>query len=191
MNVDGAFEQSVRLIREHERAENLDEFAAFGGEDGSTKDAVVGGVDDELHETSGFAALDGAGDVGHRTSADLQLETFGASFFFGEAYTAELRIGEDAVRDEAVFNSQILSFDEIAVNNLEVIVRDVGERGAAFAIAESPNARNIGLEAAVHFDEAVLVGFNACFVEGETVGVGTATSGDQEMRAGNARRARR
>src|SRR5258708_15009623 len=92
VNVDGAFEQSVRLIREHERAENLDEFAAFGGEDGSTKDAVVGGGDDGLHETSGFAPLDGPGDVAHRTSADLQLETFGPSFSLSDADTPAFQL---------------------------------------------------------------------------------------------------
>ena len=71
MNVHRAFQQSVRLPCEHESAEDLHEFAAFGSKDGSAQDAVVRSIDDNFHEAGGFAALDRARHIGHRASADF------------------------------------------------------------------------------------------------------------------------
>src|SRR6266481_2307943 len=71
VDVDGALQERVGLFREHESAENLHEFAAFGSEDGSAEDAVVRSIDDNFHEAGGFAALDRAGDVRHRASANF------------------------------------------------------------------------------------------------------------------------
>src|SRR6266478_7116309 len=93
VNVDGALQKRVRLIRQHERAEDLHEFAAFRGEDGSAEDAVIRSIDDNFHEAGGFAALDGARNVSHGASANFKFKTFGASFFFGQTDTSELRIG--------------------------------------------------------------------------------------------------
>jgi hypothetical protein len=187
VDVDGAFEERVGLIGEHEGAEDLHEFTSFGSEDGGTENVVVGGIDDELHETGGFAALDGAGDVGHGTFSDFQLEAFGAGFFFGEADAAELRIGKNTVGYEAVFCGQMLAFDEIAVDDLKIVVGDMREGGAAFAIAEGPEAGDIGFEAGIYVDKAALVGFNAGFVKIEVGGVRTAAGGDQEMGTGDVR----
>src|SRR6266481_10143565 len=83
MDVDGALQERVGLFREHESAENLHEFASFGGEDGSAEDTVVRSIDDNFHEAGGFAALDGARNVSHGASANFKFKTFGASFFFG------------------------------------------------------------------------------------------------------------
>src|SRR5439155_7971657 len=156
MNVDRAFQQSVRLPCEHESAEDLHEFAAFGSEEGSTQDAVVRSIDDNLHEAGGLATFDSTGYIGHGASADFWFETFGAGFLLGHANAAELRIGENAGRNEAIFNREIFPFHQIAVNNLEIVVGNVRESGAALAIAEGPDAGNIGLEPAVHFDVAAL-----------------------------------
>src|SRR6266436_3011758 len=71
MGVDSALQHRVRLIRKHQCAEDLHQFASFGCKDGSAKDAVVRSVHDELHEADGFAALDGAGHISHRTFSDF------------------------------------------------------------------------------------------------------------------------
>ena len=63
------------------------------------------------------------------------------------------------------------------------------EGGTALAISEGPDAGDVGFEAGVHFDETVLVGFDAGFVEAKIVGIWTAAGGDQEMGTGDARRA--
>src|SRR6266436_5541692 len=71
VDVDSTFQQCVGLIRKHQCAEDLHQFASFGCKDGSAKDAVVRSIHDELHEAGGFAALDGAGHIGHRASSDF------------------------------------------------------------------------------------------------------------------------
>src|SRR6266851_9653614 len=71
VDVDGALEQRVRLFREHESAEDLHQLASFGGKDGSSQDAVIRSVHDELHKPHCFAALDGARHEGHRALADF------------------------------------------------------------------------------------------------------------------------
>src|SRR5712664_2167404 len=85
VNIDGALQKRVRLIREHESAEDLHEFATLGGKDGSAEDAVIRSVDDNFHEARCFAALNGARHVGHRASANFKFKSFGASIFFGHA----------------------------------------------------------------------------------------------------------
>src|SRR6267378_5356666 len=64
VDVDGALQQRMRLVREHESAEDLHQLASFGGEDGSAKDAVVRSIDDNFHEAGGFAALNGTRHIG-------------------------------------------------------------------------------------------------------------------------------
>ncbi len=136
MDVDGALQECIRLIRQHEGAEDLDQLAAFGCQDGGSQNAVVRGVHDELHQPCGFAALDGARHIGHRAFSDFELVTHSASFFLGHADAAELRIGEYTVRHGAMFDGEILPFHQIAVNNLEIVIGDVRECRATFAIAE-------------------------------------------------------
>jgi len=70
-NIDGALQKCVGLIREHEGAEDLHEFAAFGCEDGSPENAVVGCIDHDFHEPRGFAALDGSRHTSHRAFSDF------------------------------------------------------------------------------------------------------------------------
>src|SRR2546430_17258732 len=93
MNVDRAFQQSVRLPCEHERAEDLHEFAAFGSEDGSAQDAVVRSIDDDLHEAGGFPAPNGARYGAPSASAIFCFVNVGGAFLSGNAIPADLAIG--------------------------------------------------------------------------------------------------
>src|SRR2546429_9731553 len=115
MNVDRAFQQSVRLPCEHERAEDLHEFAAFGSEDGSAQDAVVRSIYDDLHEAGGFAALDRARLGGHLAFNEFLVVTSGAGFSLGYGVAAELRILGNAGRYEVLFYREILSFSQLSV----------------------------------------------------------------------------
>src|SRR5437879_8626277 len=49
VDVNGAFQECVRLIRKHEGAEDLHKLATFGCEDGGSKNAVVRSVDNNFH----------------------------------------------------------------------------------------------------------------------------------------------
>src|SRR5467141_3016419 len=65
VDIDGALQKCVRLIRKHEGAEDLHEFAAFGCQDGSSEDAIVGCINHNFHEPRGFTALDGSRHTSH------------------------------------------------------------------------------------------------------------------------------
>ena len=103
MNVNRAFQKRVGLFRKHHRTENLHQFATFRSKDACAQDVVVRSVDDNLHEPGCFSAFNGARDMRHRTSSNLEFVAFGTSLFLRHAHAAELRIGEHAVRHEPVF----------------------------------------------------------------------------------------
>ncbi len=187
MDVHGALEKCVRLIRKHECPENLHELAAFRGKDEGAEDAVVRSINNELHQARGFAALDGTRHTRHWAFPNLQFVAFRARFLFRYADDAELRIRENAIRHDAVFNREIFSFNEIAVNNLKIVVGNVREGRTSLAISQRPDAGNICFEAAIHFDKSIFVRDDAGFVEAEVACVWTATSGSQEMGAADAR----
>src|SRR5882672_2849998 len=63
----------------------------------------------------------------------------------------------------------------------------MGESGATFAITERPNSRDGGLETAVYFDESIFVRGDAGLLETELACVWTASGGDEEMGAADAR----
>src|SRR6267143_6348052 len=71
VDIDRALQKCVRLIRKHEGAEDLHEFAAFGCEDRSSEDAIVGRIDHNFHEPRGFTALDGSRHTSHRAFSDF------------------------------------------------------------------------------------------------------------------------
>src|SRR5437588_11453072 len=50
VNIDGSLEKGVREPREHDRAEDLDQFASLRRQNGRAQNAVRLGVDDELHQ---------------------------------------------------------------------------------------------------------------------------------------------
>src|SRR5260370_2217924 len=172
-------------MRKREGVGYWDECASLGGKDGGSENPVAGSVDNNFHEPRRFAAFNGARHISHRAFPDFQLETFCAGFFFRHADAAELRIGEDAVRHGPIFGCEILSFHQIAVNNLEIVIGDVRESRAALAVAEGPNAWNVCLKAAIHFYKDTLAGFDSGLVEPEIVCIWTAPGGDQGMRAGH------
>ena len=58
VNVHRPFEECVRRSRKNERAEDLNDLAALGSQNRGAENAIVTGVDDELHHAGGFAALD-------------------------------------------------------------------------------------------------------------------------------------
>src|ERR1051325_104592 len=191
MNVHRALQKRVRLVRQHHRAENLDQLAPLRGQNGCAQNAVVRSVNDNFHEPGGFSALDGARNVRHRTSSNLELVALRASFFLRHAHTAELWIGEHAIRHKSVFRREVFPFHEVAVHDLKIVVRDVCEGGTTFAITQRPDSGNARFQAGVDLDRTVFVRGNASLLETQIICIWNATGGDKEMRTGNFRSALR
>ena len=80
--------------------------------------------------------------------------------------------------------------EEVGGDDLEVVVGGVGEGAVAVAVAEGPDAGDVGAELVVDGDVAALVDGDAGFVEAEIVGVGAAAHGEQDVGAGELGRRR-
>jgi hypothetical protein len=75
--------------------------------------------------------------------------------------------------------------EQIRGDDLEIVVRGVGEGALAVAVAEGPDARCRGLQSVVDDDVATLVAARPGFVEIQIVGIRPPTDGQQQMRAGD------
>src|SRR5262249_32772687 len=149
MNVDRTLQQRVRCAGQHDELENLNEFAAFGGEDRRSEDLVGLGIDYDFHQPGGLVALDGAGDPGRWNLADFELVAGRSGFFLGQSDPAQLGIGKDRVGNEAAVGGEVLPLDEIRVHDLVVVVRDMRECWTALDVPEGPDARHVRFQAPV------------------------------------------
>src|SRR5690349_20023558 len=107
MDVHRALQKRIRLVCPHHRAESLDQLAPLRSQNGCAQNAVARSINYNFHEPSGFSALDSTRNVSHRTSSNLELVTLRASFFLRHAHTAELWIGEHALRHKPVFRAEV------------------------------------------------------------------------------------
>ena len=78
---------------------------------------------------------------------------------------------------------RLIAVEQIGGDDLEIVVGGVGEGAAAVAVAERPDARDIGGQAVVDDDVAARVGCDAGLVEAEIVRIRSTPDGQQDMRA--------
>ena len=143
----------------------------------------VFGVDEDFDEAFGFALFDGAADAGHGAGADEGGFAGFADFVFGEADAAEGRVGVEGVDEDAVGDAAGVVVEQVGGYDFVVVVGGVGEGAASVAVAEGPDAGDVGAELVVYGDEAVLVVLDAGAVEAEVVGVGAAADGEEDVGA--------
>jgi len=178
---DEVADSGVGQVVGHGQLDRREEFACAGAEGGEAEDAVVKG-DEGFEKAAGFGEGAGAQDGEH---GDLR-ETVGDSllfgFRFGEAYVGQLGIDEGAGRDLASGGGAVGS-GEVVADCAEVVEGDVGEVWRASAVAHGPDARCGGFEAVVDLDVAGWGGLDADEFEAHVLGVGSATSGYEDVRA--------
>ena len=107
----------------------------------------------------------------------------GAGLGLRHADPAEGRVGEEGVGRQAVGHLPVAAVQQVRGEDLVVVVGGVGEGAAAVALAERPDAGDVGGELVVDRDDAALVRFNASGVEAEVVGVGLAAHGEEDVGA--------
>src|SRR6266566_8906345 len=185
MNVNGSLEKRVRKSGEHQRAEDLDQFPALGRQYRRAEDAVVRGVHDNLHQARSLVAFDSSRHGAHGHLADLEAVAFLPRFLLSHSHATELGIGENRIGHEPVLSAQVLAFDQVPIDDLEVVVGDVSEGGAALHVAQGPDARDVRLQAAIDLDETTLLGLNSGLVQVQLVGVGLSSGSDKQVRAGD------
>ena len=107
----------------------------------------------------------------------------GAGLGLRHADAAERRVGEEGVGGQAVGHLAVGAVQQVRGEDLVVVVGGVGEGAAAVALAERPDAGDVGGESVVDRDDAALVRGNARGVEAEVVGVGLAAHGEEDVGA--------
>ena len=106
-----------------------------------------------------------------------------ADLGFGQADAAEGRVGVEGVAGDAVGDAAGIVVEEVGGDDFEVVVGGVGEGAAAVAVADGPDAGDVGAELVVDGDEAAVVVGDAGLFEAEIVGVGAAAYGEEDVRA--------
>src|SRR5271165_3637995 len=140
MDVHSSLQQSVGKISKHESVEYLDSLASIAGQNCCSQNAIIAGVNDNLHQTVGFVALVGSRHHRHWDLANLQFVSLGPGFLLGQADAAQLGIGENAVWHEPLIDREILVLDQVGIHDLEVVIGNVSEGRSAFYISKGPDA---------------------------------------------------
>ena len=189
MDVDGAEQRLDRGAGVHQVEDGMDRLVAFDAEERRAEDLAAVGVGQHLEKALRLAALHRAADAGHRPAADQHPAAGGAGLGLGHAAAPERRVGEERVGRQAVGDLAVGAVQQVRGDDLVVVVGGVGERAAAIALAERPDAGGAGSEAVVDADEAAGVGLDPGGVEAEVVGVGPAAHRQEHVAARRLRRA--
>src|SRR5262249_5214038 len=101
-------------------------------------------------------------------------------FTFTESDVSQLRVREQAVRNEAVACAATAA-RQVVPDDAEVVRGDVGELRAAGTLADCPDAWRARLEPIVDADVAARLQLDAGQFEPDAVGVGSAPDRDQDI----------
>lgn len=115
--------------------------------------------------------------------ADGERPASGASLTLRHPGAAERRINVKRVAGDAVTHAPTLAIQQVGGDDFEVVVGGMCEGTAAVAIAERPNAGNVGSEPVVNLDVPARVRLDASRFETEVVGVRSAPHCKQDVRA--------
>ena len=126
--------------------------------------SYYGGFDVDLEKTARLALFHRARDARHRALRDQRLDAFALDLGGVHADAPERRVDEQAVDRHPVGPLAIGAREQVVGDDLVVVVRGVGERALAVAIAERPDMLVRRAQAAVDGDGAAAVGFDAGLV---------------------------
>src|SRR5262245_36330992 len=97
------------------------------------------------------------------------------------------RVGVKGIGGDTIADPARIVVEQIRGDDLEIVVRGVGEGALAAVVPESPNARRSGLQSVVDNNVATLVAAHSGFVEIEIVGIRSTADCQQQMRASDFR----
>lgn len=166
----------------------MDRLIAFDAQDRRAEQLLGVRVDHDLDEAVGLAALAGSAHPGHGPLADEHPSPARARLGLVHADAAQGGIHEEAIDGDPIEHAAPLLFEDVALeeiarDDLVVVVGGVGEGAAPVALAERPHPGHAGLEPIVHLDRAIAAEAQASRVRAEIVGVRRAPHRDEEVAA--------
>src|SRR3954466_8247356 len=160
--------------------ELLDQLGRAGADDVAADQLAVLLVADDLDHAAAVA-VDGAGaDRAVVDLADDDVEPLLLRLLLGEAERADVGRAERGARDGDVLDRVRLHPGGVLDGDDALVGRLVGERGAAYEVADRIDALDVRAERAVDVDHAAVVELDARLLEPEALDVGAAAGGDHE-----------
>src|ERR1700730_3861173 len=119
---------------------------AADAENGGAEDLPGVGIHDHLHEPLRLSLFHRPIHTGHRALSHTDLTPAGARFFLGHADAPQWRIDEQAITGNPVAHPAGFAVEQIARDDLEIVVGRVSESASAVTVPKSPDARDVGLQ---------------------------------------------
>jgi hypothetical protein len=178
--VDDAADLVVAALERLGVHELLDQLGRAGADDVAADQLAVLLVADDLDHAAAVA-VDGAGaDRAVVDLADDDVEALLLRLLLGEAERADVGRAERRARDVDVLDRVRLHPGGVLDGDDALVGRLVGERGAAYEVADRIDALDVRAERAVDVDHAAVVELDARLLEPEALDVGAAAGGDHE-----------
>src|SRR6202007_2975367 len=103
----------------------------------------------------------------------------------GHAGTPQRRVDVERVGGDAVAHPARIVVEQVGGHDLEIVVRGVGERAPAVAVAHRPNVVDVRLELIIDHDVAATIRLHAGRLESQVVGVRSSSYRHQEVTSGD------
>ena len=134
VDVRGALNHRVRGVGVHDVEQRVHDFVA-DGEDCRAEDFIGLGVDQDFHETLGFASFAGAAYAGHHHTSDQRLAARFPDLALGHADASQVPVDEQAVGGYATTHPAGVVVEQVGGEVFKIIVGGVGEGVASVDVA--------------------------------------------------------
>src|SRR4051812_33773707 len=165
----------------NERNKDVDQLSSVGADEGYAEDALIGRIDDELHQAGSLIGLDSACNACERYSRHVDIHSARPRLVFVQADVGDLRIGEHRGGDDAIRAPARSAAEQDVEQEPMIVPRAVRELRPAGYVSDGEYARRRGPIAIVDDDVAAPVERNARGFTAKVVGVGAAPHRDEQV----------
>ena len=139
-------------------------------------------TDEDLHETLLLVRRFGTQYSAHRQPRDTHGYPLHSCFTLTQSDARQRRIGEHAIRHQAVTRAAIAA-GEVVANDAKIIHGRMRELRTSGALTDRPNCRRCCLQPLVDANVAAAVEIDPCHIEADPVSVRNASRGDKDVAA--------
>jgi hypothetical protein len=135
----------------------VNRLVATDTQNGSTQDLTRIRIYYNLHESTGLSLFDSSRHFGHPALPYERAAAGPEHFVFSEADPPERWVDIQAVGWDALANPALVVVEQIGRGDLEIVECCMCKRAPPIAIAQSPNARDVGAQLIVNDDVPTLI----------------------------------
>jgi len=180
MRENGVAQNGEGKFGEHRRLHNRHDFTGLGADHREAENAIVAGVDQRFHKSVQFIDRTRSQDGGNGQSGDANGDAALCRFLFGEADMCDLRIGEQAGRNNSVSRGPF-STSEIVADDSEIVEGNVRKLRAPGAFADRPDIWSGCFQAIIHLQVTELIQLDAGQIQSDSGGIGNTSGRDKDI----------